>query len=87
MPEDLTGSEDETRWNMCVDRPGSGLINCGPHKYKNKNFWRLLALDSYFGFLQTDYFFFLFLEYAIKRYAPRASLAVSAEILEEKLCC
>ena len=45
---------------MCIDRPGTCVINCGPHKYKNKNFWRLLALESYFGFLQTDYFFFSF---------------------------
>ena len=45
---------------MCIDRAGSCLINCGPHRYKNKNFWKLLALDSYFGFLQTDYFFFFF---------------------------
>lgn len=36
----------------------SCLVNCGPHKYENQNFWMLFTLESYFGFLDRETFFF-----------------------------
>lgn len=86
MVEDFSLEQSMVQDGSCLlAELESCLVNCGPHKYENQNFWMLFTLESYFGFLDRETFFFFGVSYLMPCLGE--SLSVCADVLKEKLHC